>query len=96
MAEKMKIMQPCLVVFGDMAEISDAYIIAEKTVVCRVSADKAVVSLLAVYFVFNMEYPAGLTSVFTMLEIVLLQMRPAKVSIVVDRALSAISYISNN
>ena len=78
--------------FGDLTAISDVYIIAEKTVVCCVSVDKAVVSLLAVFYVFNMQYPAGLNSVYTILEIVLLQMRPAKVSIVVDRALSAISY----
>ena len=69
MAEQMTTMQPCLVVFGDLTAISDVYIIAEKTVVCRVSVDKAVVSLLAVFYVFNMQYPAGLNSVQVMKKI---------------------------
>ena len=88
----MKTAQPCLLVLGTMTQITDAYIIAEKTVVCRVSINKAVVSLLAVYFVFNMQYPAGLNNIYTILEIVLLQTKPAKVSVVVNRVLSAISY----
>ena len=81
-----------LLVLGDLVDLDDLFIIAEKTVICRVSVQRATISLLACYFIFNMEYPVGLNNVYSVLEIVLLRMRPSKVSIVVDRALAQIPY----
>ena len=91
-ASQMEEMHPMLLVLGDLVDLDDLFIIAEKTVICRVSVQRATISLLACYFIFNMEYPVGLNNVYSVLEIVLLRMRPSKVSIVVDRALAQIPY----
>ena len=89
-AKEMTAMQPALLVVGSLLLVEAVYVIAEQTVVCHVSVDTAVVCLLASYFVFNIQYPAGLNNIYTILEVILLKHRPKRVPIVVDRVLSLV------
>lgn len=54
------------------------FLIAEKLCITKVPVNRAPLYLLAAFHVYNLEYPRGLTSLYTLLEVILLNTRPKK------------------
>ena len=75
-----------LLVKGTLAEPVEVYVIAEKTVICQSSP----LSLLASFYVFNLAYPVNMNNLYTILEHIIIDITPIKLSIVSTRVLSII------
>ena len=56
----------------------ETFLIAEKLCITKVPVNRAPLYLLAAFHVYNLEYPRGLTSLYTLLEVILLNTRPKK------------------
>ena len=65
----------------------DVFIMCEQVIICKIQGMEAPFGLLAAYYSFNMQYPKGLNSFFTLLEVKLCGIRPHKVPNVVSNAL---------
>lgn len=56
----------------------------------EVAVNEGPLALLAAHFVFNIQYPVGLESLFTFLEFIYLNRKPFKQGVVFNRFFSAI------
>ena len=85
-----KQLEPMLLVKGTLAEPVEVYVVAEKTIICQSSGDRAPLSLLASFYVFNLAYPVNMSNLYTILEHIIFDITPKKLSIVSTRVLSII------
>jgi len=69
-AEKqVQILQPCIVVRGKMSTPKDAYLIIERTTMCKLTHFEQIpLALVASFYTFNMHYTSGLVNFYTFLE----------------------------
>ena len=64
----MCIAQPCVVVRGSLEDVKDAFLVAEKKIICKVPPIEVPLALLATFYTFNMHYPQGCTNFYTFFE----------------------------
>lgn len=92
-AQKVTLPQPCILYqsTGDFHNISKVYLIIEKSVYCQIPADEAPVALVTAFYVYNMEYTAGCSNLYNLLECLFLgkkiAARKRKVSTILDELL---------
>ena len=72
-------------------QVKEVFLVSEKEVLCKIPPQKSPLYLLAGFYVFNMKYPKGLVSLYTFLEIFLLNKRPTKVPSIVSSVLSCLN-----
>ena len=72
-------------VIGSLEEPKEAYVVAEQVVLRKVSITNSLVALLSAFYVLNIEFPYGLT---TILEILFLNQHPKKMAIIVSQVIS--------
>lgn len=77
--KELKAPQPCVIIRGCMSNPKDAFLAAEKSVLCRISRVQELgLILLASFYVFNMHYTHGFANFFTFLECILLDQKAPK------------------
>ena len=69
---------------GEDVEI---FLVCEQVIISKIAGMEAPLVLLAAYYSYNMHYPKGLNSFFTLLEVKLCGIKPRKVPNVVSNAL---------
>ena len=78
-AASMMTKQCCLLATGSVAAINEVYLVVERQILCAVAkGTQAVAALFASFFVFNISYPIGTTSLFQFLETVFLKAKVPK------------------
>ena len=78
---------PSLIVKEKIGDEVEVFLICEQMIVTQVTGLEAPIVLLAAYYAFNMQYPKGLQSFCTLLEVMLCGIKPGKVPNVVSNAL---------
>ena len=68
-------------------EDAEVFIVCEQVFISNIPGMEAPFGLLAAYYSYNMQYPKGLNSFFTLLEVKLCGMKPHKVPNAVSNAL---------
>ena len=71
----------------------ETFLVAEKLCLTKVHVSRAPLYLLAAFHVYNMEYPKGLTSLYTLLEVLLLNSRPKKMPQIVSTTLTTLDHL---
>ena len=69
----------------------EVFLVMEKKVLCKISITLAPLYLLSAFFVFDMVYPKGLTSLYQLFEKILLDKHDTKCSQIVSRLFTAIT-----
>lgn len=86
---------PKLIGAGDWSEVTPLYIVAEGEVILKLSntaTAQALVILIAVYYVYNMEYPSPMKNIFLFLEAALMdQLTEARKRVSVNKFLQALN-----
>ena len=72
-------------------QVREVFLVSEKEVLCKIEPQKSPLFLFAAFYAFNMQYPKGLVSLYTFLEIVLFNRRPNKVPSIVSSVLSCLN-----
>ena len=72
-------------------EVSEVFLVSEKVVLCKIDPPKSPLFLFAAFYAFNMQYPKGLVSLYTFLEIFLFNKRPKKIPSIVSSILSCLN-----
>ena len=78
---------PSLVVKEMPGEKVEVFLVVEHMIISEIAGIEAPLLLLAAYYAYNMKYPKGLTSFFTLLEVKLCNIKPHKVPTVVSHAI---------
>lgn len=68
--------------------IKEVFLICERQVLCKITPELSPLYLLAAFYAFNMKYPKGLHSLYTLFQIILLNSRPKKVPAIVSKVLT--------
>ena len=74
-----KTSRPSLIIKEKIGEEVEIFLICEQTIITQVTGLEAPIALLAAYYAFNMQYPKGLQSFCTLLEVMLCGVKPGKV-----------------
>ena len=70
---------PCVLIRGSMSDPKDAFLVIEKSIICKITNCKWIpLLLLASYYIFNIHYPTGLVNFYTFMECIILQFKPSK------------------
>lgn len=72
-------------------KVIETFLVMEKKVLCKISVTSAPLFLLSAFFVFDMLYPKGVSSLYQLLEKVLLEKHDTKCSQIVSRLFTAIT-----
>ena len=79
MAYNAIIPHPCVLIRGSMSDPKDAFLVIEKSIICKITNCKWIpLLLLASYYIFNIHYPTGLVNFYTFMECIILQFKPSK------------------
>ena len=78
---------PCVLVKELPGEKIEVYLVCEQVIISQIAGIEAPLLLLAAYYCYNMQYPKGLSSFFTLLEVKLCGIKPSKVPNSVSNAL---------
>ena len=78
---------PSIVVKELPGEKVEVFLVCEQVIITEIAGMEAPMLLLAAYYSFNMHYPKGLSSFFTLLEVKLCGNKPRKVPQAVSNAL---------
>ena len=82
--------EPYITVLGSYSAPVQAFLITDCCVVCEVEIEDIPLSLLAAFFVFNIQYPKGCYNAYTFLEYALFSLDHKKQSPSVDHFLTAL------
>ena len=90
-------LNPCIIAKEDkgVEKDTETFLVAEKTVICKIPGHQALLTLLAAYYAFNMAYaiyPKGLTCLHVLLEKVLLNRHTSKESQLVATLFTSLSH----
>ena len=72
-------------------QVKEVFLVSENELLCKIPPQKSPLYLLAGFYVFNMKYSKGLVSLYTFLEIFLLNKRPTKIPSIVSSVLSCLN-----
>lgn len=61
-------------VIGSSARPTEIFLVVDQNILCEVDVTDCILSLISVFFVFNICYTKGLNNVFTFLELALLNL----------------------
>ena len=86
-ASALSVVHPSLIVKEKLDRQVEVFLACEKTLITDVKGLEAPYILLAAFYAFNMVYPKGTTSFYTLLEILLLGMKPKKIPSIVSKIL---------
>ena len=75
-------------------QVSEVFLVSEKVMLCKIDPQKSPLYLFAAFYAFNMQYPKGLVSLYTFLEIFLFNKRPKKVPSIVSSILSCLNNVN--
>ena len=78
---------PSLIIKEFPGEKIKVFLVCEQVIISAITGMESPLALLAAYYSFNMHYPKGLNSFFTLLEVKLLRITPCKVPYSVSNAL---------
>ena len=78
---------PFLIVKEMPGEKVEVFLVCEQVIISEIAGIEAPLALLAAYYSYNMQYPRGLSSFFTLLEVKLCGIKPHKVPSAVSNAL---------
>lgn len=81
---------PSIIVKEMPGEKVEVFLVCEQVIISEIAGMEAPLLLLAAYYSYNMQYPKGLSSFFTLLEVKLCGMKPRKVPSAVSNALIAL------
>ena len=88
-ASEMPYNTPTLIIKENDSNV-EAFLAVEKIVLCKIPPLLAPVYLISAYYVFDIEYPKGLRSLYLLLEKVLFNKKNEKVPQIVHRIFSAL------
>lgn len=92
-AENISEMAPTIMVKQQLGDVGgEAFLVSEREVICKVPVGEIPLYLLSAFYSFNMQYPRGLTSLYTLLEILLFNIRPKKVPQIVSGLLTWLEF----
>ena len=60
--------QPVVLVRGSVEEPKDAYLAADRVILCKVATENALLALMAAFYSFNVEYTPGCTNFFAFID----------------------------
>ena len=86
--------QPVIVVRGSMEHPVDAFLAADRMILCKIEAVNSPLALLAAFYVFNVHYTPGYANFFQALECYFLDTTIPKRARICD-FMSEISHITN-
>lgn len=70
-----------MIVVGDSKKPEQAFIVMDKRVLTEISTEKIPLYLLAVFYVFNICYPAGCNNFYCFLEVALLDLKEPSIHV---------------
>lgn len=88
---------PQLIGGGEIGDMMPLYLVVERKVMLKINSGisiaQALAMLMACYYIFNIEYPTSLKSVFVMLEATIMgQPHEAKKRVVVNKFLQELEF----
>ena len=81
--------EPYLLITGTPKEPEQSFVVVDQQVITEVDIRDCPLTIISIFFVFNICYTKSLVNVFTLLEIILLNLAP-KVASIVSNFLSTI------
>ena len=74
-------LEPSLLALGEKNSVKEIYLVAEKSVICKVKhIQEAPLVLLSAFYSYNMFYPKGTENFYAFLEYIILDKKPTKMT----------------